>query len=59
MSTKQPKVSDRIKLVKNDHVRSILKEMGNYLTDLALRAIVEYILDLEGTDGTKTKRSTG
>jgi len=43
-----PKITDRIKLIKDYQCRSTLKSTLNYLTDLALRHIVEYILELEG-----------
>ena len=55
MPRKMEKISDRIKEVKNEHVRSVLKDidilMKEHLTPLAIRTIVEYIIELESKTG--------
>jgi len=46
-----PKITDEIKKIKNSYVRTVLRSTEEYLTPLALRSIVEYIIELEGKDG--------
>ena len=45
------KIEDLLKKIENDHVRNILKSTNQYLTPLALRTMVEYIIKLEDRDG--------
>ena len=47
MGTKLPKINERIEIIKDKHAASILKTTKDYLTEVALRHIVEYIIELE------------
>lgn len=50
-SKKLPDLSSRISLISDKFCKTSLRAASKYLTDLALRHIVEYILELEGKDG--------
>ena len=52
MPREMEKIENLLKKIRNDHVRNILKSTNQYLTPLALRTIVEYIIKLEGGNGT-------
>ncbi len=45
------KLSVRISVVKDKFTKTSLRAAEKYLTDLALRHIVEYIIELEGKNG--------
>lgn len=51
-----PKIADRIRLIKDYESKNSLRAAGKYLTDLALRHIVEYIIELEDNNGSKTEQ---
>lgn len=44
------KIGVRISLIKDNFCKTSLRAAEKYLTDIALRHIVEYILELEGKD---------
>ena len=46
-----PKLVDRIDKIKDSAVRNALNAGRKYLTDLAIRNIVDYILELEDKNG--------
>ena len=48
-----PKLSETIDKIKNDAVKNSLKAASNHLTDLAIRNIVDYIIELEEKSGGK------
>ena len=50
MPHKLPKLDETIGEIKNDTVKNALKAANKYLTDLAIRNIVDYIRDLEERD---------
>lgn len=59
-----PKLSETIDEIKNDAVKNSLRAASKHLTDLAIRNIVDYIIELEeksgGKDGkNKLERNSG
>lgn len=51
MPRKLLNLDDAIDEIKNDTVKNALKAANKYLTDLAIRNIVDYIRDLEEKNG--------